>query len=427
MPDNTNDFHVERELYLAAPPGLAAYSQNPSYVSAAGMTLVESVKHEALHIDAQGRKVYYHPRIFRRYSHDNGRTWTATSDQSVEHPETLAGRRRTVSLHGLDVLRDAVVSIYCNYEVDPSQEMFAVGNLRKRTIRPWYELSFDGGKHWTVAKPVVDERRGYDETHWGPDLIYGYSGAQSDLSAPVWLGDGSVVFGLTLTHAPLPGDKADTPGRGGRMGVAYMRGRWNRDGTDMTWQIGESVVLAAGQSPAGCCEPAPAALGGERLFNVMRCQGDESAGIFSTRYATHSIDGGQTWSTPEPLRYDDGQIVWTPASFSAFFHSTKSGRWFWLANILPGPVHGQSPRYPLSVAAFDPERCRIIRSSVRVIQDRPPGLPHEVRYTNWGCYEDRVTGEMVLTLPEQPKLMDFSAMTRPEQFTADCMRYRIRL
>lgn len=427
MPTGRNGFHVERELYLAAPPGLAAYAQNPSYTSAARATLVESVKFEALQINAQGMKTYYQPRIFRRYSQDNGRTWAATSDQSTEHPSSLAGRRRTVSLHGLDVGHDALVSIYCTYEVDPSQDMFAVGNRRKRTYRPWYELSFNGGKSWTIAKPVVDERSGYDETHWGPDLIHGHSGAQSDLSGPVWLGDGSVVVGLTLTNSPLPGDRADTPGRRGRMGVAYMRGRWNSDGTDMTWRIGAPVLLTAEQSPAGCCEPAPAVLGGQRLFNVMRCQGDESRGIHSTRYATYSTDGGQTWSTPEPLRYDDGQPVWTPASLSAFFHSSRSGRWFWLANILPGPVHGQTPRYPLSVAEFDPARCCIIRSSVRVIQDRPPGLPNEVRYTNWGCYEDRVTGEMVLTLPEQPKLMDFSDMTCPEDFTADCMRYRVRL
>jgi hypothetical protein len=32
-----------------------------------------------------------------------------------------------------------------------------------------------------------------------------------------------------------------------------------------------------------------------------------------------------------------------------------------------------------------------------------------------------------MTLPEQPKLMDFTAMTRPEQYTADCFRYRISL
>lgn len=420
-------FRVERELYLPAPAGIAVYAQNPCYLSVMGQSLVESVKHEALCFDEQGNKVYYHPRMFRRYSHDNGRTWTATPDQSTEHAATLGGRKRTVSLHTLDSSRDAIVSVFFTYEVDPSQEMFATGNLRKRTYRAWYELSFDAGRSWTPARPVIDERREYDEKHWGPGLIYGCSGAMSDLSPPVWLGDGSVVFGLTLTHAPLPGDDVLKPNRKGRMGVIYMRGRWNSESTDMLWRFGDPVVLTSDQSPAGCCEPAVAALGGERLFNVMRCQGDQTRGIYSTRYSTLSTDGGTTWSKPEPLRYDDGQIVWTPASLSSFFRSSRSGAWYWIANILPSPVYGQTPRYPLSIARFDPERCRIIRSSVRVIQDRPAAMPTEVRYTNWGCYEERGSGDMILTLPEQPKLMDFSAMTRAEDFTADCLRYRVRL
>jgi hypothetical protein len=425
---SSNAFHVQREIYLRAPEGIALYAQNPSYVSARGEELVESVKHEALHFDGQGRKVYYHPRLFRRFSSDHGRTWTAGPDQSTERPgEQLAGRRRNVSLHGLDMRRDALVSLYCTYDVDPAQEMFAVGNLRKRTYRPWYELSFDGARTWTPSRPVVDERPGYDETHWGPGLIVGHCGASTDLSAPVWLGDGSILFGLTLTHAPLPGDDVRAPGRPGRMGVCYLRGRWNAAGTDLTWRLGAPVVLDPAQSPAGCCEPAPAALGGERLFNVMRCQGDEARGVPSTRYATYSTDGGDSWSTPTPLAYEDGQTVWSPASLSSFFRSSRTGRWYWLANILPGPVYHQMPRYPLCLAEFDPERRCLLRNSIQVIQDRPADMPEQVRYTNWGFYEERGTGDLILTLPEQPKRMDFTAMTRPEDYTADCLRYRVRL
>lgn len=418
--------HVERELYLAAPDGIAVYAQNPCYVSSQGVTLVETVRHEALHFTPQGHRIYYYPRIYRRYSPDNGRTWTATPDQSQDDPTALKGRHRYVSLHGLDERRDALVSLYCTYELDPEQPVFSGGNLRVRTLRPWYELSFDGGRTWTTAKPVIDEHPGHDEIHWAPNIIHGCCGAATDISQPVWLGDGSILFGLTLTHVPLAGAKAETLNRPGRMGVAYLRGRWNATGTDILWRLGAPVLLEPDQSPAGCCEPAPAALGGERLFNVMRCQGDPARGIHSTRYATYSTDGGDTWSKPEPLRYDDGETVWSPASLSSFFHSTRTGRWYWIANILPGPVHGQTPRYPLCLAEFDPDRRCLIRNSIQVIQDRPPHLPAEVRYTNWGFYEERGTGDLILTLPEQPKLMDFSAMTKPADYTADCLRYRVR-
>jgi hypothetical protein len=423
----TQPIHVERELYLDAPPGIAVYSQNPCYVSVHGQSLVESVKHEAFHVDGEGRHVFYHSRIFRRFSPDSGRTWMESPDQAAEHADRLKGRRRTVSLHGLDQNRDVLISLFCTYEYDPAQGMFDGGNLRQRTFRPWYELSRDGGVTWTPAKPVVDERAGYDETHWGPGLIHGFSGAGTDLSAPVWLGDGSILFGLTMVHAPLPGDEVRTPGRRGRYGVIYLRGRWNSAGTDLAWRLGSPVLLAPDQSPLGCCEPAPAALGGERLFNVMRCQGDKTRGIFSTPYATLSADGGDTWSAPAPLLYDTGDNVWVPASLSAFFRSSRTGRWYWLANIQPGPVFAQMPRYPLCLAELDPERCCILKDSVRVIQDRAPGLPSEVRYTNWGAYEERGSGDLIMTLPEQPKLMDFTKMTQPADFTADCLRYRIRL
>lgn len=85
------------------------------------------------------------------------------------------------------------------------------------------------------------------------------------------------------------------------------------------------------------------------------------------------------------------------------------------------------PRYPLTIAEFDPDRCVMVRDSVRTIVDRPADAPIERRYSNWGMYEERGSGDLVLTLPEQPRDYDFSAMTRPEQFTADCYRYRVRL
>jgi hypothetical protein len=140
-----------------------------------------------------------------------------------------------------------------------------------------------------------------------------------------------------------------------------------------------------------------------------------------------SEDGGITWSSPEPLRYDDGGIVWTPAAVHRFVRSGATGKTFCLANIRPGPVHDQTPRYPLHIAQFDTDRLCLLRDTVRVIQDLPPGAPVERRYTNWGGYEDRQSGEIVLTMPEQPKAINFSDMRDPVDFTADCVEFRIRL
>ena len=137
----------------------------------------------------------------------------------------------------------------------------------------------------------------------------------------------------------------------------------------------------------GCCEPCATHLTGDRILNTMRCQGDERLGIYSSRQATISEDGGMTWSKPFALSYDDGKPVWTPASVHKFFTSSKNGRTYALGNFLDRPVHGQVPRYPLCIA----ERYH---KGVPCSQDahRDTGFaaqPVDRRYTSWGQYEAR--------------------------------------
>ena len=410
------DMKINRETYIDAPEGHAVYVQNPSYVADEGCTIIESVKHEALHIDDRGRKYYYHDRIYRRRSEDNGQTWSAEPDLTRESPTALDGEHRTVPMHVLDPNGGRLISFHCTYEVDTREAMFQSGCRRQRTYRLHYEISSDGGRSWSPSRQVVDHREGYDAVHWGPGFRCGESGGMADLFAWTFLDDGTLVFGLTATNAEA-----------GREGVVFVQARWREDRSDLVFTVGDLILLPPGQFPVSCCEPAVAHLGGTELYNVMRCQGDESRGVYATRYSTMSSDGGLTWSTPEPLRYDDGATVWTPASYSQFVESSKTGRTYWIANILSESVHGQMPRYPLAMAEFDTEHRCVLRNTVRTIQELPDGAPEQRRYTNWGSYEERGTGDLILVLPEQPKHMDFTVMTRPEDFTADCIRYRIQI
>ena len=134
-----------------------------------------------------------------------------------------------------------------------------------------------------------------------------------------------------------------------------------------------------------------------------------------------------TWSTPEPLLYDDGTAVWSPASSSSFYESSKTGKTYWIANILDEPVFGQTPRYPLNLAEFDSKTMRIVKDSVRLIQDRPDDAHELVRYTNFGNYEDRSTGHLIITLPEQYRRMGWDNMKKPEDFAADCVKYTVEI
>ena len=195
----------------------------------------------------------------------------------------------------------------------------------------------------------------------------------------------------------------------------------------MDWVFGDTIEVPLDQATSGCCEPAVASLGSDRLFVAMRCQGGEKQGIYSAKYSCISEDGGMTWSTPEPMLYDDGTTVWSPASFSSFYESSQTGKTYWIGNILDGPVYGQTPRYPLTLAEFDPSTARIVKDSVRLIQDRPDDAHELVRYTNFGSYEDRGTGHLIITLPEQYRSMGWDDMKEPEDFAADCVKYTVEL
>jgi len=233
------------------------------------------------------------------------------------------------------------------------------------------------------------------------------------------LRDGTILCGVNV-HPLGPDGELFSPHGGYFLETAFLRGRWRDDLSGIDWELGETLKVAPEQSSVGCCEPALALTGEDRLLCTMRCQGDAAHGIPSLKFSALSEDGGLTWSTPEPLRYDDGELVHSPASLAEFVQPSYGNEVYWIACISPEPVYAQVPRYPLCIGRFDAERLCLIRDSIRVIDDWHEGLPKDVRYTNWGSYEDRLSGEIVLTLPEEPR-------TSWEDLTSDCYRYRIEM
>lgn len=418
---------VLRELHISGPEGDAVYA-GALYTGATGTDLLESVFHEAAHFSGgEGERICYARRIYRRRSADNGATWQEQQPDLLNgHPERLAGTHWFPRGLTRDPRSGVLVFLYSTCEVDPAQPQFGIGNSISRTYRTWYQLSHDGGMIWSEGRQVIAEGSHYDSEIWGPGFAYGEVGGVAEGQC-LWLEDGTwlVPFMMLFPAAPA----ADTSVRATEIysTTVYARARLSEDGSKMDWRFGDQIVVPYPKAAGGCCEPATALVSENRIFTTLRCQGDEAAGIPATRYTVLSHDGGVTWSDPEPLRYDDGETVWTPASVHQFFVSSVTGKTYVLANLLDEPVYAQTPRYPLAIAELDTQTCRVRRATVQVIQDLPPGAPSERRYTNWGSYEDRLTGELVLTMPEQPKHMDFSAMTKDEDYTADCIRIRIRL
>jgi hypothetical protein len=420
-----HDSHIkiEKTLHIAAPEGDAVYVHRPEYGSDTGDVLIETVRHEAMHKTPNGNQ-YYSRRIYRRRSENNGQAWHMTSELFQGRAEQLAGAHiypaGLVRLPGLNTL----IGLESGYVLDPNQPMFGIGNIRLRTYRSFYRLSHDGGATWSEQHQIIDSRPGYDSTHWAPGVYFGETGGVCD-GQPVFHADGAMTIGFSIHHPAAPPEDISERAHEIYSTVIYGTARFNQTSNRLEWIFGDEIRVPFPASAGGCVEPCATVLDNGAIFNTMRCQGDEKQKIYSSRQTTLSSDRGLTWSKPEPLRYDDDQPVWTPASVHQFFTSSRTGRIYVLGNFLKSPVYGQTPRYPLCIAELDGKSARVKRDTICVIQDFPPGAPKDRRYTNWGQYEDRATGDLILLMPEQPKYMNYAEMKKPEDFTSDCVKYRL--
>jgi hypothetical protein len=390
----TMKIDVKRDVLFPSPgKHISPWALNPSYTSRDGFGMVMSLALNNSHGTGSKNWTKWTNVTQRLVSPDNGATWV-NYGAPITNGSYESGDQHRVWHHFLDAENGLLLSIF--QTTGPAPE--------KRTAL-FYEISRDATKTWGAARQIPL-----------PALAESKSEIGVDQGPFARLDDGTIVFGFTVRTPNEP------------YGVGFIRGRWTRDNTGMDWEMGEVIRVPRTVSPVGVCEPDLLHLGGRRLLTTMRCQGAKNQGLSSTRQCALSEDGGKTWGAPWALKYDDGSMVCVPASLAAFEKDPKTGRAFWFANILSRLVYGQIPRYPLAIAELDTKRLCIIKNSVTVIQDLPKGAiaaneeTGELgrRYSNFGHYVDRATGEIVLMMAEEPKV-DW------DDHTSDCIRFRVRL
>ncbi len=406
---------IRKELYIPAPrPGVAVYAMGQTYTRSEGGELIETVGLEARHTGPRPFPVmgYYWPELQTRLSPDNGRTWAALGEP-IRHPMNhIEGERVHCPHYHRDPHTGRLLRFFMSYLIRADlahEESYSDAGTTGRSRRLWYQVSPDAGRTWGPVRQVIES--GYDAVHWGPGLVFQKSGGL--YGGPVLsLPDGTVL--ATIVVQLFDGTCYQS---------GFVRGRWTPAGDALDWEFSRYLRVPQGQSSQGCCEPAPALLDDGRIFVSLRCCGDRVGQTYpSLKFCTLSADGGRTFGQPVPLTYEDGQPVWSPSSLAAIIRPQADRRYYWIGNILDAPTYGSSPRYPLCIAELLPDRGCLVRGSVTVIDtvrdwdEARMGRPR--RYTNFGIYEDRRTGEIVLTLPEQPR-------TSWADFTADCYRYRI--
>jgi len=409
---------VTKSTYIRSDDLHAFYAEGQTYTSATGKRMMEIATSEMLHWvehrDGDRTLDACYDGTWLRVSEDNGATWADSGEKSLFDTE-ITEEQMMPEGFSLDQKSDRLLRFFRGQKADRD----CYGYINQGAYRAFYSISGDQGATWCEPIQIVDQREGYDANCWGPGFEYGQRGGIMAGRECLWLDDGSLLVPFT--------EYERLNGKPWFFRVVCARGHWREDGSGLDWLFGSAIEVPLEQATSGCCEPALTSLGGDRLFVTMRCQGGEEQGIYSAKYSALSEDGGMTWSTPEPLLYDDGTAVWSPASSSSFYESSKTGKTYWIANILDEPVFGQTPRYPLNLAEFDSNTTRIVKDSVRLIQDRPDDAHELVRYTNFGNYEDRSTGHLIITLPEQYRRMGWDDMKKPEDFAADCVKYTVEI
>lgn len=411
--------NVTKTTYVETDGHHAFYAKDQTYVGIDGESMLETVTSEKLHwvTHDDGRTTLdaCYDGTWLRSSNDNGTSWCDVGS-TYAFDTSRAEEQMLPSGIILDENTGNLIRFFRGQKADKTCYSY----VNQGAFREFYSVSKDGGDTWTDPVQIIDGSGEFNENTWGPNLEYGARGAMLNGGHCLWMEDGSLLAPFTTYNRLEPGKPWDFTN-------FCAKGTWNQDRTAFDWTFGSPFKVSPEQSSVGCCEPSIASLGGDQLFMTTRCQGREAKGMYSTRYSTRSADGGMTWGSAEPLLFDDGSPVHTPASVSAFYNSTTTGKTYWIGNILDAPVYAQTPRYPLKFAEFDIEKPSLVRDSVRLIQDRPDGAHEHVRYTNFGYYEDRKSGDLIITLPEQFRDRGYDEMEKPEDFAARCVKYTVHL
>jgi len=355
-----------------------------------------------------------------RRSEDGGLTWSAPETWST-HSEGEGGTGRRHPRGGyVDPLTGRYVCVWMEGVLptdDPLEGM--------RQWKLHYSISEDGGMTDIVNEQIIHEGPSYDEVHHLPGVTVGKNCVMiGDLGErPLTRSDGVILLPVQSSPTGPDGDYYN-PGAGFTYtDCLLLMGRW-QPGGKLSWAISDRIIGNPSRTTRGMIEPTIAELNDGTILMVMRGSNDALPELPGHKWMARSPDGGQTWSTPEPWTYTDGEAFHSPSACSQLIpHS--SGKLLWMGNICRENPRGNGPRYPIIVGEVDRDSGLLIRNSITTIDDRQPGEHERLTLSNFYAREECGTGDLILHLPR------FFAHHPPEvaqdRWTTDLMKYRITL
>ena len=352
------------------------------------------------------------------HSEDNGETWELREEFSAR--EDIGEDRFKLFRIGpfyLDPNNGLLVKFLSETIITPGEAFFGANPGDAFAHRLFFQISRDEGKTWEPKQQFIQNGPEYNSEHWAKDVYYKKSSIYLEIPPFPKLSDGTILL-------PYQGWLHKDKDKYGAIQNGCFLGHWREDLSGIDWDIGGKVY-------GGGCEQTTAVLDDGRIFNVMRAQGLVSPYIFPPKLRPYTIseDGGKTWEKPMPFKYSDGSLFTSPAAWSRLIRSSKNGKWYWIANILPVPDKQDDnppkcdPRHPLQIAELDTETLGIKKETVTIIEDKAPDDPELVRFSNFQIYEDRKTKDFILLM-----MKSYSELTKNWlKLPRPNYRYRISL
>ena len=378
---------VSREIsFPQTDPRYMAY-ESAGYASASGGEMIR-LRYEELACD-----------IFDNYvvalSADNGRTW-AEYERWPIGSKLAEGTRRAMWSAGQPDPNTGRLVLTGKEGVFPHDESLE-GMTR---YCPYYRVSEDAGRTWSVYEPIVQAGGEYSAEHPCRGVRLGRN-AITPANAEMFARDGRLLVPCNVSTVGPDGRYFLPEGAYTYTAGGVLIGTWRPDGR-MDWDFSELVRLAPEKSLRGAVEPTLAEMPDGRILMVLRAdQGTSPEYNERRKWRCVSTDGGYTWDQPRPWGYADGGLFYSSSSISRLIRHSN-GNCYWIGNLTderPDDAwDGNSPRYPLVIGRVDPGSLLLEPDSLCIIDTRAEGDPPTLQLSNFNVYEDRLSGEFVLRM-----------------------------
>lgn len=393
-----------KTLFVASPePGTVVWAQT-YYTRATGLEKVCVMSHQ--------RRSDTFENFQRRFSPDNGKTWSAWESIKRFKEKTPQGMHRQYPQPGWIDPVEGRMLVMLNDGVLPTDD--PIEGMMHWSLR--YRVSTDGGRTFAVDEPVIQE---------------GNHTAENPLEG-VWIGKNGVMIGATTCRpirtrqgqvlVPICISPVGPDGRYWNRGGGYtyhdaavLIGTWTGEGK-IRWDLSERVVADPKTSTRGCDEPTVVEMPDGRILMVIRGSNDVKRSLPGYKWYSISADGGRHWDKPKPWTYSDGAKFFSPASCSQLLRHSN-GKCYWIGNIVPENPRGNSPRYPLVIGEVDPASLLLLRETIGVIDTKGPDDDESLQLSNFLAYEDRTDGTITLDVTR--------IMTKPPPWRGDAYTYHI--